>query len=178
MDKLLSVACVSGGITVLSGLSRGGLLHILERAAYKKTSDLTKHFEQKGSRFTRAVDTHNLSFPFAVLKTPLGEVDDRGRPRLLAALDAYRYLSGNNLIRFQKETITLNESVVTPQTDFSGKTTYIIDWESMRPEQQALLLLCYHAHHHQTLEVQYQHSFWARFNALQNEHITGGGFIL
>lgn len=165
----------------MQGAVLNGVLLIAKNERLRTTRELEKNLADLRARdFVLAIDTHHLSYPFVVLKTPLAEVDaGTGAPRLLAALAAYRYLQGNRLIRYKDVTpVDINETTVAPVTDGAGKTSYIIDWENWRPEQQALLLMCYHAHHHQTLEMNFQQSYWAHFNALQSAGSRGRGFVL
>lgn len=171
VDKRLSVAHVGTGIVSIDGAYKSGMLLVMPPKTMRKLSELTEHMTALKSRgFVLAVDSEYQSLPIPVIKASLKDVDPAsGKPRLLMAMEAYRHLSSNRAITFEGPRIDITDTVMSPVTDGNGRTTYVVDWDVFRPDHLALLLLCYHALHHQSMELNYLSQYYSHLNALQNE---------
>jgi hypothetical protein len=178
VDKRLSVAHVGTGIVSMDGAFKGGLLYVKPFKTMKKVSDLVAHMaplKEKG--FVLAVDSTYQNIPLPVIKSSLTDTDpSTGKPRLLMAMDAYKHLSSNRAITFEGSRIDITETVISPVTDGNGRTTYIVDWDVFRAEHLALLLMCYHALHHQSTELNFLSQYYAHLTKLQHEQRVFRGF--
>lgn len=171
MNKRLSVALIGAGIISMDGAFKDGILLVKPPKTMRKVSDLVDHMTvQKAKGFVLAVDSAYQNFPMPVIKSSLRDTDpDTGKPRLLMAMDAYRYLSANRAIVFEGPRIDITETVVSPITDGKGQTTYMIDWDVFRSEHLVLLLMCYHALHHQSMELNFLSQYYSNLKQIQAE---------
>jgi hypothetical protein len=168
MDKKICVVRVKNGATVMIGGYKNGRLMVAKWKAFKgdiasvaaAAAAYVTEYKLKG--FIIAVDDVYNQLPFSALRTGLSDTDSNGMPRLVLALNAYRSLQQLRSITFADgcPRIDVNETVTEPLIDGNGRTTYIIDWEAFKEEQLAILLLSYHALHHQPQEVTYLQQYF------------------
>lgn len=155
----------------MDGAFKDGILLVKPPKGVGKVSELVEHMaDRKAKGFVVAVDSLYQHFPLPVIRASLRDTDPAtGRPRLLMALDAYRHLTANRAIMFEGPRIDITDTVISPITDGKGQTTYVIDWDVFRPEHLILLLMCYHALHHQSMELNFLSQYYNNLKKIQTE---------
>lgn len=178
MDKKICIVRVNNGATVMVGGYRNGRLLVTKWQRFSGDvssvcAAVAKYvMEYKLKGFIIAVDDQYSQLQFSALRTGLADTDSSGQPRLILALNAYRSLHKLRSVTFAEgcSRIDVNDTVVEPIKDGTGKTTYVIDWEVFKEEQLTLLLFSYHALHHQPLEVTYLQQYFAHLSRIK---VTG-----
>lgn len=78
----------------------------------------------------------------------LSELDAKGRPIIVSAMEAYNYLTSLSAITYPPNAggrFEVSPSIVEEVRGTDGKPTYNIDWSELRPDTYALMFVVYAA---------------------------------
>ncbi|GAJ74209.1 hypothetical protein JCM18904_5185 [Vibrio sp. JCM 18904] len=132
-----------------------GQLHIiecqqLERSLMSLKLTLPEKLEKlKKGGFIVLVDEVTPYFSKYGRAVRLSELDAKGRPIIVSAMEAYNYLTSLNAITYPPNAggrFEVSPSIVEEvRGGTDGKPTYNIDWSELRPDTYALMFVVYAA---------------------------------
>ncbi|ENK2110127.1 hypothetical protein [Vibrio alginolyticus] len=138
---------------MLAGVN-DGQLHIiecqqLERSLMSLKLTLPEKLEKlKKGGFIVLVDEVTPYFSKYGRAVRLSELDAKGRPIIVSAMEAYNYLSSLNAITYPSNAggrYEVSPSIVEEVRGTDGKPMYNIDWSELRPDTYALMFVVYAA---------------------------------
>ncbi|EOX3832366.1 MULTISPECIES: hypothetical protein [unclassified Vibrio] len=138
---------------MLAGVN-DGQLHIiecqqLERSLMSLKLTLPEKLEKlKKNGFIVLVDEVTPYFSKYGRAVRLFELDAKGRPIIVSAVEAYNYLTSLNAITYPPNAggrFEVSPSIVEEVRGTDGKPTYNIDWSELRPDTYALMFVVYAA---------------------------------
>ncbi|MFH4735097.1 hypothetical protein [Vibrio diabolicus] len=131
-----------------------GQLHIiecqqLERSLMSLKLTLPEKLEKlKKGGFIVLVDEVTPYFSKYGRAVRLSELDAKGRPIIVSAMEAYNYLTSLSAITYPPNAggrFEVSPSIVEEVRGTDGKPTYNIDWSELRPDTYALMFVVYAA---------------------------------
>jgi hypothetical protein len=133
---------------------RDGILHIIEcKTLDSNLSQLQSTLPDKldalrKKGFVLLVDEVMPHFARYGRAVKLSDLDASGRPIIVSAMEAYRNLKAYKAITYPSGTgsqYDISPSIVDEVRGTDGKTSYLIDWEVLKPQTVALLFVVYAA---------------------------------
>ncbi|HHX8365068.1 TPA: hypothetical protein ACVOZA_004198 [Vibrio alginolyticus] len=131
-----------------------GQLHIiecqqLERSLMSLKLTLPEKLEKlKKGGFIVLVDEATPYFSKYGRAVRLSDLDTKGRPIIVSAMEAYNYLTSLSAITYPPNAggrFEVSPSIVEEVRGTDGKPTYNIDWSELRPDTYALMFVVYAA---------------------------------